>query len=503
MPHPSSFALQYPERPAYVMAESGERITYRELNQRSNQIAHLLRNSKLRSGDHIAVFMENRKEFVQIIWGAQRSGLVFTTISTHLKADELAYILLDSQCKIIFTSAILKPVVSAAIASHTELAECGVIDIDDSFYAALNTLPDSEISDESAGCELLYSSGTTGRPKGVEVANSATSIDSMLPVLHGLKKLFGFSSDTVYLSPAPLYHAAPLRFVMLTMFEGGTAVIMKKFDAVLALKAIEQYRVTHSQWVPIMFLRLLEVDAAISRSVDVSSMTVAIHAAAPCPVEVKQQMLDWWGATIYEYYGSTEAIGLTVIGPEEWREKTGSVGRAVVGSLRIVNEQIGELCPAGQIGDIYFADGPGVTYRNDPEKTAAVCNDQGWYTCGDVGYIDEDGYLFLSDRRDFMIISGGVNIYPQETENTLVLHPAVADVAVFGIANKEFGQEVKAVVQLHDPDNANAQTAQSLMDFCREKLSAIKCPKSIDFMAALPRMENGKLYKKQLLKHYQ
>ena len=502
MPHPSFFAVQYPERPAYVMAESGEQISYLELNQRSNQIAHLLRNNNLCSGDHIAVFMENRKEFMQIIWGAQRSGLVFTTISTHLKHEELAYILFDSQCKVIFTSAILKPVVSAAIASRSELAQCTIIDVDDSFYMSLNAQPDGEISDESAGCELLYSSGTTGRPKGVEVENQEKAIDAMLPVLHGLKKLFGFSNETVYLSPAPLYHASPLRFVMLTMFVGGTAIIMRKFEAVEALQTIERYRVTHSQWVPIMFLRLLEVDAVTRCSVDVSSMMVAIHAAAPCPVEVKMQMLDWWGPILYEYYGSTEAIGLTVIGPEECRVKSGSVGRAVVGSLRIVNEQTGEICPTGEIGDIYFADGPGVTYRNDPEKTAAARNLHGWYTCGDVGYIDEDEYLFLSDRRDFMIISGGVNIYPQETENTLALHPEVADVAVFGIPNKEFGHEVKAVVQLHDYDKASAQTAQVLMEFCREKLSSIKCPKSIDFMEALPRMENGKLYKKQLLTHY-
>lgn len=501
MPHPALIAQTSPDRPAYIMADSGAVVTYASLNRRSNQIAWLLRHAGLGAGAAVAVFMENREEFLQVVWGAQRSGLVYTTISTHLKADELAYILADSGCRALFTSAALRPVVEAALAGGA--APVAVFDVDTGFEARLQALPDTPIADECAGRELLYSSGTTGRPKGVAVAAAGSAIDSMLPVLEGLRQLFRFDADTVYLSPAPLYHAAPLRFVMLTLFMGGTAVILRKFDPQLALQAIATYRVTHSQWVPIMFLRLLELPEALRTGLDLSSMRVAIHAAAPCPPALKQRMLDWWGDIIHEYYASTEAIGLTVIGPAEWRRKPGSVGRAVVGSLRIVDDESAAECPPGSIGTVYFADGPGVTYHNDPAKTAQVRHANGWYTCGDVGHVDADGYLFLTDRRDFMIISGGVNIYPQETENTLLLHPAVADVAVFGVPCREFGQQVKAVVQLHQPETASAALAETLIAFCRAQLSAIKCPRSVDFMAALPRMENGKLYKKQLYAQYQ
>src|SRR5690606_35843283 len=280
--------------------------------------------------------------------------------------------------------------------------------------------------------------------------------------------------DSVYLSPAPLYHAAPLRFNMMTMFQGGTAIIMEKFDAETALQLIDKYRVTHSQWVPIMFSRLLALPPATRQRYRSDSLRVVIHAAAPCPVEIKRAMIEWWGPIIHEYYGSTEAIGVTAIDSHEWLAHPGSVGRAIVGKARIVDEDSGAELPASNIGTVYFSDGPGVRYHNDPEKSAAAKNTRGWFTCGDIGYLDADGYLYLTDRKAFMIISGGVNIYPKETENTLALHPAVADVAVIGVPNAEFGEEVKAVVQLHDHRQAGAALAAELIAFCRARISHIK-----------------------------
>lgn len=348
---------------------------------------------------------------------------------------------------------------------------------------------------------MLYSSGTTGQPKGVLAKPPIDSIHEVHPNMAALAAAFGINENCIYLSPAPLYHAAPLHYCMLVMQLGGSCIVMQQFDPERALKHIETYRVTHSQWVPIMFIRMLKLPEAVRNKYDVSSLQFAIHAAAPCPIEIKQQMIDWWGPIIAEYYSGSEGAGMTMIDSKSWLTHKGSVGPALVGEIRIVSDE-GELLPKGEIGTVYFANGSEFEYFNEPEKTASAHNTHGWSTLGDVGYLDDDGFLYLTDRKNFMIISGGVNIYPQEIENLLITHPQIADVAVFGIPNEEYGEEVKAVVQLLNPEEASPGFAESLREWTRERLSSIKTPRSIDFTEELPRMDNGKLYKKRLIEQY-
>ena len=361
--------------------------------------------------------------------------------------------------------------------------------------------PATRIADEVAGNDMLYSSGTTGRPKGVKIPFLREPIDAISPLLEVSRKVYGMDENTVYLSPAPLYHAAPLRFNMTVMRLGGTCVIMESFDPERYLALVQEHRITHTQLVPTMFVRMLKLPPEVRARYDVSSLRCAVHAAAPCPVPVKQQMIEWWGPILYEYYAGTEGNGLTLVTSPEWLERPGTVGRAVVGKLHICDDDGNEL-PPGEQGTIYFSDGRPFEYHNDPDKTAQATNRHGWTTLGDVGYVDEGGYLFLTDRKAFMIISGGVNIYPQEAENVLVMHPKVADVAVFGVPNEEFGEEVKAVVQPRDMRDATPEFAAELIAWCRERLAHIKCPKSIDFEEELPRAPTGKLYKRELRDRY-
>jgi acyl-CoA synthetase (AMP-forming)/AMP-acid ligase II len=507
MSHPSVHARHTPDKPACIMAGSGEVMTYRQLDERSNRAAHLLRQRGVQAGAHIAIFMHNSVQFMEVIWAAQRCGLFFTTVSTHLTAAEVAYILTDCDATVLITDGQLASVAAAACAEVPALA-LKLVAADGEYpgfepYASLcAAMPATPIADECGGVEMLYSSGTTGKPKGIAIEFVEQGIDSIPRALQALISIFSINADTVYLSPAPLYHAAPLRFNMLTHFQGGTSIIMEKFDAALALQLISRYRVTHSQWVPIMFSRLLALPAETRARADVSSMQFAIHAAAPCPVHVKQDMISWWGQILHEYYGSTEAIGITVIDTPQWLAHRGSVGRAIVGKPRIVDEDSGRELASGEIGVLYFSDGPGFEYHKDPEKTAAARNPAGWYTCGDIGYVDRDGYVYLTDRKAFTIISGGVNIYPKEAEDVLSQHPAVADVAVIGVPDEEFGEAVKAVVELRAPQMATPAMAEELLRFCRDRLSHIKCPRSLDFIDTLPRYDNGKLYKQALVQRY-
>ena len=366
---------------------------------------------------------------------------------------------------------------------------------------SLASQPSSRIADESAGRDMLYSSGTTGRPKGVKTELSGEAIDASNTLTVVGSTLYGLGQDTIYLSPAPLYHAAPLRFNMTVMRFGGTAVIMEHFDAEQALALIERHGITHSQWVPTMFVRMLKLEPEVRARYRHHTLKVAIHAAAPCPVQVKQAMIDWWGPVLYEYYAGTEGNGFVACTSAEWLAHRGTVGRALVGELRILDDA-GQVVPAGETGTIYFANGPAFEYHNDPEKTAASRNAEGWTTLGDVGHLDAEGFLYLTDRRHYMIISGGVNIYPQEVENLLVTHPKVADVAVFGVPNEDFGEEVKAVVQPLDMAAAGPALAEELIAYCRASLSHVKCPKSVDFEAELPRHPTGKLYKRILRERY-
>jgi long-chain acyl-CoA synthetase len=506
MTHPSHHARTTPGKIAYRMAGSGAAITYGELDAQSNQGAQLFRSLGLAAGDHVALLMENRLDFMAICWAAQRSGLYYTAVSRYLTRDEIDYIVIDCGARVVISSAKCADVIAEL--AHRAGDACRFYTVDEarpgfaSWHAALAEQPATPIADETAGRDMLYSSGTTGRPKGVKIEAAPTPIDVPNPFLSYLcANMCGMSADSVYLSPAPLYHAAPLRFNMMAIALGGTSVIMESFDAEELLRLIELHRVTQTQLVPTMFVRMLKLPDERRRRHDVSSLRGAIHAAAPCPVDVKAKMIEWWGPILIEYYAGSEGNGVTVATSAEWLAHRGTVGRAVVGSVKILDENDREL-PPGTIGTVYFAGGPAFAYHNDPDKTRRAHTAQGWSTLGDVGFLDGDGFLYLTDRKSYMIISGGVNIYPQETEDVLITHPEVADVAVFGVPNEEMGEEVKAVVQLHDMGRAGPALAAALIAFCRERLSPLKCPRSVDFEAELPRTPTGKLVKRHLRDRY-
>jgi len=486
--HPSLHAVTDPDRAAFIMAGSGETVTYRELDARSNQGAQLFRSIGLNTGDVVALFMENHPRFLEITWAAQRSGLYFTCISSKLTAGEAEYIVRDCGAKALIVSSGVGPAARelGALLSGVKLYMVDRAEAPfESFETARAAMPATPIADETAGTDMLYSSGTTGRPKGVKPPLSGMPIDaanafSMLP-----KLLFGFPDQSRYLSPAPLYHAAPLRFTMGVQRGGGTAIIMEKFEPEACLAAIERYRVETAQFVPTHFVRMLKLPEEARRKHDVSSLVSVVHAAAPCPAQVKRQMLDWWGPVIYEYYAGTEGNGFCYISPADWLSHEGSVGKAVIGEVRICGED-GEVLPPRSEGVVYFANGPPLAYHNDAQKAAENTNQHGWTTLGDVGWIDEEGFLYLTDRKSFMIISGGVNIYPQEIENLLITHPKVADVAVVGAPDEEMGEKVVAVIEPADWGNAGDALRDELLAFARANLSHVKAPRTLDFMQALP-----------------
>lgn len=500
--HPSRHVAAGPDKAALIVAETGETVSYAELDARSNRAAHLFRREGLAREDVIAIFLENHPRYYEIAWGAQRAGLFFVCVPAKLTAPEVDYILADSGAKLIVTSPALAGVARALRSEAKRYMVGGVEPGFTNWEEATTELPDTPIADESAGVDMLYSSGTTGRPKGVRVAlPDPPAIDAPNVLAMLAAGLYGFGPETRYLSPAPLYHAAPLRWSMAVHRLGGTVVMMQHFDPEAALEAIERYGITHSQWVPTHFIRMLKLPDEARARRDLSSLKVAIHAAAPCPVPVKQAMIDWWGPVIHEYYAGSEGNGMTVIGPEDWLAHPGSVGRAVHGVAHVCNED-GEELPRGEEGLIFFESPTQFEYHNDPAKTADSRNAMGWSTLGDVGRMDGDGFLYLTDRKSFMIISGGVNIYPQEIENLIVTHPRVADVAVIGAPHEEMGEQVVAVVQPADMAEAGEALAAELTAYCRQSLSGVKTPKRIDFMAELPRHPTGKLYKRLLRDRY-
>jgi long-chain acyl-CoA synthetase len=506
MTHPSIHGRSHPDKIAYQMAATGKAITYRELDELSNQGAHLFRRLGLKAGDHIALLLENRLAFMEICWAAQRSGLYYTAISRYLTQEEIAYIIKDCGAKVFITSPKCAEQVKGLNKGEPGAPLFFMLDEPEpgfrSFDREAGAQPVTPIADEIAGYDMLYSSGTTGRPKGIKKQFEGNSIDQPNPFLKILcANMCGMNADTVYLSPAPLYHAAPLRFNMMATILGGTSVIMESFDAEQFLKLVEKHEVTQSQLVPTMFVRMLKLPDEVRTRYDVSSLKGAIHAAAPCPVDVKAKMIEWWGQILIEYYAGSEGNGVTVSTSQDWLTHRGTVGRAVVGKVKILDEN-DEEAPIGEIGTVYFADAPAFSYHNDPEKTKRAYNARGWSTLGDVGYLDSEGFLYLTDRKSYMIISGGVNIYPQETEDVLITHPDVADVAVFGVPNEEMGEEVKAVVQPHDMAKASKAMEEELILFCRKQLSPIKCPRSVDFEAELPRTPTGKLVKRHLRDKY-
>jgi len=508
--HPSHPAKTSPDKAAIIMASTGQITSYRELDERSSQLAHWFRGRGLKTGDAIALFLENHPRFFEICWAAQRSGLYYTAISSRLAADEVAYIVKNCRARVLISSKALLETTMAAISAAMPDGGVWLLDLQAEMpeYPVVRALepawamqPSHPIADESSGYDMLYSSGTTGKPKGVRIALSGEPIDAVKPLVPLCQKMYRMDEATMYLSPAPLYHAAPLRFNMTVMRLGGTCVVMEHFEAERFLELVERYQITHTQLVPTMFVRMLKLPESSRLQHQLHSLQVAIHAAAPCPVAVKQAMINWWGPKLYEYYAGTEGNGLTMIDSEAWLNHPGSVGKAVLGEVKIVNDD-GELLGTGQAGTVYFADGPAFEYFDDPKKTAESTHPLGWTTLGDIGYLDDEGYLYLTDRKAFMIISGGVNIYPQEAENVLILHPEVLDVAVFGVPHPDFGEAVKAVVQLRHPDRASPELAEALIQYCRSKLSAIKCPRSVDFEAELPRHPTGKLYKRLLRDRY-
>jgi len=496
-----------PEKPAMIIAETGEAVTYAELDARSNRFAQLLHASGLRRGDHVAILMENNLRFVEVVWAAFRSGLYLTAVNRYLPPDEAAYVVGDCGAKAIVSSLDRAPIAGPLAALIPEcpirLMTDGVIDGWASYEEAVALYAPEPLDVEWMGDTMLYSSGTTGRPKGIlRPLPDKTTAEGF--ELRQAVNRYGFSPDTVYLSPAPLYHAAPLGYVTAIQSYGGVVVMMRRFDAEAALRFIDQYKVTHSQWVPTMFVRMLKLDDAQRAAHDLSSHKVAIHAAAPCPVEVKRGMIEWWGPILYEYYAGTEGAGATTIDSADWLDHPGSVGRAALGVLHICDEEGREL-PTGEAGLIYFErEALTFGYHNDAAKTRAAQHPDHptWTSLGDVGYLDADGYLYLTDRKAFMIISGGVNIYPQAIEDALILHPKVGDVAVFGVPDEEMGEAVKAVIEPAPGVAPDEALAAELLAFARDHLAHYMAPRSVDFIEEMPRLPTGKLYKRVLKDRY-
>src|ERR1700760_3199573 len=497
-----------PLQPAFIMASSGEAVTYRELEARSNRLAHLFRKRGLKRLDHYAIFMENNSRYLESCSSGERAGLYFTCVNSYLTASELAYILTNSQSRILITSVAKLDVAREAIKECPKVELCIVADGPGEsdrivgLAEATADLPATPIADESVGTAMLYSSGTTGRPKGILRPLPEQPPSQNLPLFDFLIRLWQYREGLVYLSPAPLYHSAPQAAVNLTIRMGGTAIIMERFDREHYLALIETWGITHTQLVPTMFSRLLKLPDEARTRHDLSSLEIAIHAAAPCPALVKDDMIKWWGPIIHEYYGATEGLGFTACNSEEWLAHRGTVGKVLLGELHILDDNMQE-CPTGTPGTIWFKTASPFEYFNDPERTKEARSPDGsMSTVGDVGYVDADGYLHLTDRATFMIISGGVNIYPQECENLLITHPKIADAAVFGVPNADLGEEVKAVVQPLPGIAPGPDLAEELIAFCGQALSRQKVPRSIDFETELPRLPTGKLYKRLLRDRY-
>jgi acyl-CoA synthetase (AMP-forming)/AMP-acid ligase II len=503
--HPSVFAETTPDKPAFIMAGTGHAVTYRELNDRSNRGAQLFRSLGLRTGDGVAIMMENHPIYYEVLWAAQRCGLRYTAISSRLTAGEVAYIVQDSDARAFVASRAMADVV---VEAAPKLPGVTLLMVDEpvapfgSFEEARASFPAEPVADETPGGAMLYSSGTTGRPKGVKRTLAGGSLLDSDALTQWAREGYGMNAETIYLSPAPLYHAAPLGWSMNVQRLGGTVVMMEKFDPEHCLELIERYRITHVQFVPTHFVRMLKLPEAVRAKYDHASLKVVFHAAAPCPVPVKEQMIAWWGPLIHEYYAGTEGNGRTVIDSHEWLAHKGSVGRATPPvEVKICGED-GEPLPPRAEGLVYFAGGAKFEYHNAPEKLADSTNRHGWTTLGDVGWLDEEGYLYLTDRKSFMIISGGVNIYPQEVENLLITHPRVADAAVVGAPDEEMGEKVVAVIQPMEWADAGEDLRAELDAYCRANLSGVKRPRLIEFMKELPRHPTGKLYKRLIRDAY-
>lgn len=500
-------AATHPRRTAIVMASTGEAVTYGEYERRCNRLAHHMRSLGLRRGDHVAFFMENNPRIVECQGAAERIGLYYTLVNSHFSPEEAAYVINDCTAKLVVTSAARAEAAATLPAACPGVQEWLVVDAPLDGYRRFEDVvedqPTHPVADESAGRPMLYSSGTTGRPKGIIrplPAAGPGEHDAVLPLKY-LQAAWKLHPAMTYLSPAPLYHASPQANLAAALRLGATSVIMERFDAETFLRLIGQYGVTHTQVVPTMFVRLLKLPEEKRRAADVSTLESVVHAAAPCPPAVKRQIIEWFGPIVTEYLGTSEGVGSTLCSSEDWLAHPGTVGRAQNCEVHILDRD-GNPCPPGVAGEIWFSGDAGFEYFNDPVKTAEVKDATGTrVSTGDIGYLDEDGFLFLTDRKSHTIISGGVNIYPREIEDLLVTHPAVVDAAVIGVPDEDLGEVVKAVVEVAQPGQPDALAAE-LSDFCRAHLARYKCPRSFDVVDALPRLPNGKLYKRVLRERY-
>jgi long-chain acyl-CoA synthetase len=506
--YPGQHAIKRAEQPAVIIAETGAVLTFAELEARSNRLAHLLRVIGLRRLDHYAIFMENNSRYIECCAAGERSGLYFTCVNSLLAPDELAYILHNSESRVLITSKAKRDVAVAASRCCPLIEFCLVADgegegsyirnLDDAAAA----YPNTPIAGESLGGSMLYSSGTTGRPKGVLFPLPQQPPCWQRPNYDPFIRHWKYRGGMINLSPGPLYHAAPQGAVTVTIRGGGTALIMERFDPERFLEFVQNYKVSQCLLVPTMFSRMLKLPEEVRRRYDLSSLEVAVHGAAPCPVQVKEQMIKWWGPILHEYYGATEGLGATLCDSAEWMAHKGTVGRVVLGELHVLDEEM-RPCATGTPGTLWFKHPQSFEYFNDAVKTAKARSGDGLLTTvDDVGYLDEEGYVYLTDRSAFMIISGGVNIYPQECENLLITHPTVADAAVFGVPNEDLGEEVKAVVQLMPDISPGPEIIEELIAFCCAHLARYKCPRSIEFEVELPRSPTGKLYKRLLRDRY-
>ena len=487
-----------------VEAPTGRR-TYAELNARANQLARALRARGLGPDDGVALICGNRPEFAEVLAACLRSGLRVTPINWHLTGDEAGYIAADCGASALIADVRLAESAqgAAAVADGVtvRLAIGGAIDGFDDYDAALAAEAPDDLDDPVPGGTMFYTSGTTGRPKGVY--RSLDALAATAATQAATPNTAGYvAGDDVHLCTGPLYHAAPLVFSLSTpMAWGATVVMMEKWDAEAALGLIEAHRVTHTHMVPTMFHRLLSLPREVRDRHDISSLRWVLHGAAPCPVEVKRALIEWLGPIVNEYYAASEGAG-SVVDSASWLAKPGTVGKPVDGQAIVGNEDA-EPLPAGEIGLVWLK-APAANrfrYHNDDDKTEGAYRGD-YFTLGDVGYLDDDGFLFLTDRSANLIISGGVNIYPAEIDAVLLEHPAVGDVATIGVANPEWGEEVKAVVELQPGWHASDDLAAELIEHCRAKLARFKCPRSVDFVDELPRQDNGKIYKRLLRDRY-
>ncbi|MBB4684835.1 acyl-CoA synthetase [Amycolatopsis jiangsuensis] len=501
-----TIAAAEPERIALVDPDARE-IGYGELAAKANRYARGLREQGLERGDAVVLLLPNGEDLVAAYFAAIQTGLYVVVVNWHLVGPEVAYILGDSGAK--------------AFLAHERFADVAVVAADEAGLAgegrfAVGAVPgfrrieelgaglgDGRPEDRTAGSPMLYTSGTTGRPKGVRRPLTGADPDQVPVASTWFFGVFGLQpfDDHVHLCGSPLYHTAVLNFVAISIQLGHTAVLMDRWDAEDMLRLIERHRVTHSHMVPTQFRRLLALPDEVKAKYDMGSLRVMIHGAAPCPLEVKRRMLDWWGPVVTEYYAATEGGG-TVINGEDWLRKPGSVGLPWPGSTIRILDDAGEELPAGEVGTVYMKMGDSkFEYHRDREKTEkARVGDL--FTLGDVGHLDDDGYLYLHDRKADMIISGGVNIYPAEIEGELVMHPKVADIAVFGVPHEDWGEEIKAVVQPADGVDPSPELTSELLDYAATRLARFKLPKSVDYLPELPRDPNGKLYKRRLRERY-